>query len=281
MTDDALTIRDLVATASLDTEVLAGEGGLWRGVLWAHSCELPNPWRWLGPNELLMTVGLCVPESADAQIEFVRGLADAGLAGLMLGRHETCPTISDAMLAEADRLDFPVLATASEIPFAAVSRHIAAASSTRQTMEVLVLAKLYNIAADSSENLETFTATVANLLRIGIRVTDDLTGRALVDQPAPFSAGAGDQAKGARSYEYPLRASEPVTLTIIEPADEDFSSLVLVHLMKLLEVNANRVYARVRYTEQRRALLFEGLLRGAPATSRRHDRHSPLRKSRR
>lgn len=45
MSDDALTIRDLVATASLETEVPACEGGLWRGVLWAHSCELPNPWR--------------------------------------------------------------------------------------------------------------------------------------------------------------------------------------------------------------------------------------------
>ncbi|MGO1543972.1 MAG: PucR family transcriptional regulator [Gulosibacter sp.] len=259
MVDDALTIGDLVATASLETELIAGEGGLWRGVLWAHSCELPRPWRWLGPNELLMTVGLCVPEQPDDQVEFVRSISNAGLAGIMLGRHDTCPAISEAMITEANRLDLPVLVTAPEIPFAAVSRHIAAASSTRQTMEVLTLAKLYSLAADSSENLDTFTAEVANLLRVGIRVTDTLTGLPLVDHAGPVSLAATE----VRPYEYPLRASEPATLTIAEPVEEDLSSLVLVHLMKLLELNSNRVYARVRYSAERRSLLFEGLLRGS------------------
>ena len=38
-----LTVADLVATASLDSRFLAGEIGGERRVLWAHSCEMPNP----------------------------------------------------------------------------------------------------------------------------------------------------------------------------------------------------------------------------------------------
>lgn len=259
MAEDALTVADLVATASLETEVLAGRDGLWRGVLWAHSCELPQPWRWLGPNELLMTVGLCVPEGAGGQVKFVRELSNAGLAGLMLGKHETCPEISNEMLAEANGLKFPVLMTAPEIPFAAVARHIAAASSTRQTIEVLLLAKLYSLAADSTDDLEMFANAVASLLRVGLRITDDLTGLPIVETKTPVRDGALE----SRSYEYSLRASEPATLTIEEPIGEDLSSLVLVHLMKLLEVNADRVYARAVHEAELGTMLFEGLTRGS------------------
>jgi purine catabolism regulator len=80
-TTGGLTIADLAATASLESRFLAGERGGDRRVMWAHSCEMPNPENWLGPHELLMTVGLCVPADADAQVSFIERLNDAGLAG--------------------------------------------------------------------------------------------------------------------------------------------------------------------------------------------------------
>ena len=93
-TTGGLTVSDLVATASLDSHFLAGEKGGERRVLWAHSCEMPNPENWLGPHELLMTVGLCVPSSALDQVDFIRRLNAAGLAGIMIGDHTLAPPIT-------------------------------------------------------------------------------------------------------------------------------------------------------------------------------------------
>ena len=58
---ESLKVRNLLDMDALGTSLLAGQNGLDRVVLWAHSCEMPNPEQWLGPNELLMTVGLCIP----------------------------------------------------------------------------------------------------------------------------------------------------------------------------------------------------------------------------
>ena len=43
-----IAISQLAATASLRTEVLAGHGGTDRIVNWAHVCELPEAWQWVG-----------------------------------------------------------------------------------------------------------------------------------------------------------------------------------------------------------------------------------------
>src|SRR3712207_7382967 len=54
-------------TTLFRSQVVAGAAGLDRPVLWAHTCETPEPTRWLGPNELLMTMGDCVPSGSRAQ----------------------------------------------------------------------------------------------------------------------------------------------------------------------------------------------------------------------
>src|SRR5690606_18281387 len=123
-----LTVDGLASMPTLGQRVLAGSAGLGRVVLWAHSCEMPDPWRWLGPEELLMTVGLCVPESAEAQVEFVRHLHRARIAGVTIGDDQIAPPITSAMLEEADRLGFPVLATAHTVPFVTVARTVSMAN---------------------------------------------------------------------------------------------------------------------------------------------------------
>ncbi|WP_290808159.1 PucR family transcriptional regulator ligand-binding domain-containing protein [Herbiconiux sp.] len=89
-----LLIEDLVSTANLGIKVLAGRDGLAREVLWAHSREIQLPEQWLGPHELLMTVGLCVPTDPIEQVEFIQKLDDAGLSGLMIGDHDVAPPVS-------------------------------------------------------------------------------------------------------------------------------------------------------------------------------------------
>jgi hypothetical protein len=84
-----LTVRDLIGNASLGTRLVTGARGVDRDVHWAHSCELEDPARWLGPHELLMTIGHCVPSKAAEQRAFIARLDDAGIAGITIGCRAT------------------------------------------------------------------------------------------------------------------------------------------------------------------------------------------------
>lgn len=63
--DDDLTLADLIADPTLDTQVVAGGTALDRRVRWAQTSEIADPWNWLGHDELLMTVGLNLPAAPD------------------------------------------------------------------------------------------------------------------------------------------------------------------------------------------------------------------------
>ncbi|PAZ11263.1 hypothetical protein CLM62_36620 [Streptomyces sp. SA15] len=111
-----LTLRELLAIPQITNKVLAGSAGLDRPVVWAHACEMPAPWDWVGEGELLMSIGHCVPVDESGQAHFVRQLAEAGLCGVALGDYAPMPRLSQAMLDTADDLGFPVLLTAHDTP---------------------------------------------------------------------------------------------------------------------------------------------------------------------
>ena len=254
---DVLRVDDLVSTTSLDVSVLAGSSGLNREVLWAHSCEMPDPEQWLGPHELLMTVGLCVPVNADDQVRFLIKLDDAGLAGLMIGDHDTAPPISDAMLSEADRRSFPVLLAATHTPYAVVARHVAAANMSSQTLEVLKLSKLYHVGANTSDP-DALVASMVALLGVDIRVEDRATGLTVVAAEYPSRA----QPKPV-PRRYPLRGQYPADLLLSEYPGEELDGMVLVHLLKVLEVTVDRMLSAVHHRNLEAARMLLALLNGS------------------
>lgn len=253
---EVLRVDDLVSTTSLDVTVLAGGAGLNREVLWAHSCEMSDPERWLGPHELLMTVGLCVPEDAEAQVGFVGRLDDAGLAGLMIGDHETAPPVSDAMLAEADRRAFPVLLAATHTPYAVVARHVAAANMSSQTLQVLKLSKLYHVTA-SIDDADDLVMNLVSLLGVDIRVEDRTTGVSVVAAEHP--SRARPQSTPRR---YTLRGQHPADLFLSEYPGEQLDGMVLVHLLKVLEVTVDRAVSAADLRSTKAAGILLALLNG-------------------
>jgi purine catabolism regulator len=255
-TTGGLTVAELAATASLESRFLAGEQGGDRRVLWAHSCEMPNPENWLGPHELLMTVGLCVPADAIAQVAFIERLNNAGLAGIMIGDHTLAPPLTQEMLDAADRCDFPVLLVAEQVPYAVVARHVAAANSHEQTLQVLTLSKMYHTAAYADEDGEDLVGRLEQLLRIGIRVTDVSTGIVVVGT----NSTAANPTKSIHDYD--LHGAHKVTLTITEFAGESIDSFILVHLMKILEVVVDRILNSADRRAEVSARLMLSLLNG-------------------
>lgn len=118
----SITLRELLHAPQIATDVIAGASGLDRPVIWAHSCEMPQPWDWLGPDELLMTIGVCIPKLAAGQVEFVRRLAESGLAGMAIGDDLPSRRPTKSMLKAADDLGFPILVTDHAVPFSVIAR---------------------------------------------------------------------------------------------------------------------------------------------------------------
>lgn len=263
MTGTHLTVRDLVNSESLETVVLAGEGGLDRFVSWAHSCEMKNPWRWLGPNELLMTVGLCIPETADAQRNFIAQLDEAGLAGMVSGPIIDTPEISDEMIAEANARDFPLLLASAQTPFAALGRTVAAATATEQAQQVLKLSKMYHLATFAESDPHDLLTRLESLLEIGIRVLDVETEQTVAEGTLAAQMSSSHTV-GVRVRTYPLPSDASVQLELREPKGKELDSFLQVHLLKIVEVGVGRVLGllgvRIEESEQALAQLLNGKL---------------------
>ncbi|SFN61469.1 PucR family transcriptional regulator [Mycetocola miduiensis] len=260
MATEVLTVADLIATASLDTSLLAGGDGRSREVLWAHSCEMPDPEQWLGPNELLMTVGLCVPRKANEQASFVARLDDAGLAGMMIGDHETAPPITAKMLAEADRRGFPVLLAGSRTPYAVIARHVAAANSTNQTLQVLKLSKLYNLAAYADDDAAALVRAISSFLGVDIEVFDSASGLRVLSSAHDGESARATTHTSRRSY--PLEGHHAAELKLSEYAGEELDSFILVHLLKVMEVTVDRILDAADRRAKESAEIMLSLLNG-------------------
>ena len=116
-----LSIQDIIDNASLRTRLLSGTAGLSRRVRWAHVCELADPTEWLGEGDLLMTTGIGIPADAGQQTVYLERLAQAKVAGLMIGENMQAPANIQALQATAEQLDFPLLMTHYSVPFSAVN----------------------------------------------------------------------------------------------------------------------------------------------------------------
>jgi purine catabolism regulator len=240
-----ITIADIVADPSLDTRLVSGGCGVDRTVLWAHSCEMQEPARWLGPHELLMTIGLCIPARSQAQRDFIASLDEAGLAGITIGDDELAPRLTKAMLAESEARGFPILITGHNTPFAAIGRTVAAANASRQTMDVLVLAKLYQVVTGQSASERRSGKPLRDLFRADLQVIDEATGCVVV----------GDGILGREDWrKYALRTHRPTHLAVSAEAQLDGFSLM--HLTQVLAVDANAILqeATERIRERRTAL---------------------------
>ena len=117
-----LTVRDIAAMPGLGLAVVGGSDGLDNPVSWLHVSELEDPTEFLEGGEFLLTTGLGVGELASTQRSYVRRLAEHRLAGLGFGLGLGFAETPPALLAEADKLGFPVVSVLYEVPFVAITK---------------------------------------------------------------------------------------------------------------------------------------------------------------
>lgn len=122
------TVADVLRLETLragEARVLTGDDGLDAPVRWVHSSEISDIARFLRGGEMLLTAGLGIGSTDGQQRAYVRGIAAAGAAALVIeesGRafHRVPRTVVD----EGIRCGLPVIALTHEVPFAAVSAEV-------------------------------------------------------------------------------------------------------------------------------------------------------------
>lgn len=140
----SISIAQIVDTAILRTRFLAGHRGGSRSVAWAHTCELPDPWNWLGERELLMSDGYNFPAAAAEQVAFLEKLDSSQFSGLSLAAGVGAPRLTREAIDAADALAFPVLETAYEIPFVAIARVVAERNSKASVASLTKILGVYD-----------------------------------------------------------------------------------------------------------------------------------------
>ena len=179
----ALTVDQLVARPDLDTRMIAGAAGGGRAIEWAHVCELPDPWHWVGAGDLLMTTGLGVPARVESQVEYVERLAGAGVVGVAVGQDMHAPPIERGMLDAADRLGLPLLITRRDIPFMALARAVADATAEAHLRRIDETERVYEVLRRSSTqdlDLSDLLHSLEGIVGCTLLVLDPSNARSLV-----------------------------------------------------------------------------------------------------
>ncbi|MEU8551868.1 PucR family transcriptional regulator [Streptomyces roseoverticillatus] len=105
-------------------EVLAAGDRLGRSVRWVHAGEAPNIAALLKGGELLLTTGLGVSSRPAEQRAFVRGLAERGIAALVVELGARFATLPAAVVDTARACGLPLVQLHREVPFVAVTEEI-------------------------------------------------------------------------------------------------------------------------------------------------------------
>ncbi|WP_412515221.1 PucR family transcriptional regulator [Actinomadura madurae] len=142
---EVLTVRQalqLEVFQRTEVRVYAGEAYLDRPVRWVHAGEIPDIHRFLSGQEMLLTAGLGMGETADLQRAFIRRVADARASVLVIElagrRFDTMPA---AAIEEAETAGLTLVGLRDEIPFVEASA---------QVHEVLVQGRMSQMMADEA-----------------------------------------------------------------------------------------------------------------------------------
>lgn len=108
-----------------EVTVFAGEGFLDREVRWIHAGEIPDIARFLSGGEMLLTAGLGIGDTEAKQRWYVRSVAEAGAAALVVelaGRMFS--QFPPAVIDEAEQVGLPLAGLKNEIPFVEASAQV-------------------------------------------------------------------------------------------------------------------------------------------------------------
>ncbi|MBO0680600.1 PucR family transcriptional regulator ligand-binding domain-containing protein [Mycolicibacterium sp. S2-37] len=132
------TVRELVADPNLGLTLVAAERHVDREVDAAAVSELRHPGSWLQGGELLLTIGLLLPDTDAGCRSYLSELDAAGIraVGLGLGAelpHQAAPA---PLVRAAEDIGMPLLTVPDPVPFIAVTKAVFAARARAERREL-------------------------------------------------------------------------------------------------------------------------------------------------
>jgi purine catabolism regulator len=290
----SLTIRQLVDIPSLRTRFLAGAAGADRPVLWAHTCELPDPWNWLGTGELLMSDGYGFPPDPDGQVRFISHLAQANLSGVALAEGLHAPPVTEEAVATADALAFPVLETAYAVPFVTVARTVADSNSEVASGRLIRILRVYDVLRRSNQAgfrddslLDALgrecgaelhvvdTKHARPLLPSGSRLGGEVRRSLLATlggMAGPFPAFVRVPAQDRSVLGLPVDTTGRALMLAVPTTEPDVDLVVLQHVATIAGLDLERRSAAALRRRENAARFFQQLLDSAVDTDTAADR---------
>ena len=116
--------------------VRAGAAHLDRTVRWAHAAEVADVARLLHGGELLLTTGILLPHDADGIASWVRGLAEAGVTGVLVEVGRRFDSLPESMVDAAEACGLVLVELTHEVPFSAATEQVHARILDAQLAEL-------------------------------------------------------------------------------------------------------------------------------------------------
>lgn len=120
-----LTVEQALELPELNgSQVVAGRQGLGRVIQWVHNAGVPDAPQWLNGGELVLTTAFNLPQSEQEQIEYVRLMAERGVAALAVSVGRYIDEIPQYLRAAADECGLPLIEIPFQVRFVDVARRI-------------------------------------------------------------------------------------------------------------------------------------------------------------
>lgn len=130
------TVRDVLtldAVARGAPEVIVAGDALDARVRWLHVSDSPGVARLLDGGELLLSTGSSWPDDPEALRDFIGGLVDAGLAGVVLELGTALRTVPPAVAEEAQERGLALIALHREVKFVTLTEAVHSRIISAQT----------------------------------------------------------------------------------------------------------------------------------------------------
>lgn len=126
------SVLRLDALRQAEPEVVSGADQLDRFVRWVHISEQPDIAEYLKGGELLLTTGMGLGDDSQVHRRFVRSLAEAGVAGVLVRLGGAFSSLPSAFLDEARAFSLPVIVLHHRIGFVEVTEQVHGAIISKQ-----------------------------------------------------------------------------------------------------------------------------------------------------
>lgn len=162
-----LSLKVLLEHTEFGLKLLSGDKGAEkRLVCGAHVLEeIDEPLAWVPEGWIMLTTGLRLRRAAE-QRRLVAALADGGVCALGFGTGFGFGSVPAALVAEADRRDFPVFAVPKLTPFREIVRHVDTALVTSELHVMRRVLSMHGYLLEALGQLEPEHALVARLAQL-------------------------------------------------------------------------------------------------------------------